>query len=170
MDMSTGLLIARLVFGTVMAAHGTQKLFGWFGGYGIAGTGGFFESVGFRPGRALALAAGLGETVSGLLIVGGLFGPIGPALMLSVMLVASSLHWSNGLFATNNGIELPLLYGAVAVALALTGYGTYSLDALFGIAGVWRQELIWTTLALGLFGGVANLVLRHVGTRATVAA
>jgi putative oxidoreductase len=168
--MSTGLLIARLVFGIVMAAHGTQKLFGWFGGYGIAGTGGFFESVGFRPGRALAVAAGLGETAGGLLMVGGLFGPIGPAVMLSVMLVASSLHWSNGLFATNNGIELPLLYGAAAVALAFTGYGVYSLDALFGIADFWTTELIWTTLALGVFGGVANLVLRHVGARTTVAA
>src|SRR5688572_21831745 len=121
--MDTGLLIARLVFGTVMAAHGAQKLFGWFGGYGIAGTGGFFESVGFRPGRLLAVAAGLGETAGGLLVAAGLLGPVGPALMLSVMIVASSLHWNNGLFATANGIELPLLYSAGAVALALTGYG-----------------------------------------------
>lgn len=168
--MSTGLLIARLVFGTVMAAHGTQKLFGWFGGYGIAGTGGFFESVGFRPGRVLAVAAGLGETASGLLVVTGLFGPIGPAVMLSVMIVASSLHWNNGLFAMNNGIEVPLLYSAGAVALALTGYGVYSLDALFGIAGFWTPELIWTTLALGVSGGVANLVLRRVPAQTTVAA
>ena len=64
--MDTGLLVARLVFGSVMAAHGAQKLFGWFGGYGIAGTGGFFESVGFRPGRALALAAGTGERIGAL--------------------------------------------------------------------------------------------------------
>ena len=168
--MSIGLLVARLVFGTVMAAHGTQKLFGWFGGYGIAGTGGFFESVGFRPGRLLAIAAGLGEVVSGLLIVGGLFGPVGPALMLSVMIVAGSLHWSNGLFATNNGIELPLLYGAVAVALAWTGYGVYSLDALLGIAGFWTPELTLTALAIGVLAGVANLVLRRVGLQAAVAA
>ena len=110
--MDTGLLIARLVFGTVMAAHGAQKLFGWFGGYGIAGTGGFFESLGFRPGRLMAVAAGLGEVASGLLVAAGLFGPVGPAVMLSVMIVASSLHWNNGLFATANGIELPLLYSA----------------------------------------------------------
>jgi putative oxidoreductase len=168
--MSTGLLIARLVVGTVMAAHGAQKLFGWFGGYGIAGTGGYFESVGFRPGRALAIAAGLGEAVSGLLVAAGLLGPVGPAVMLSVMIVASSLHWSHGLFATNNGIELPLLYGTIAVALALTGYGVYSLDALFGLAVFWTPELIGTVLAVGVFGGVGNLVLRHVGTRTTVAA
>jgi len=167
--MDTGLLIARLVFGTVMAAHGAQKLFGWFGGYGIAGTGGFFESVGFRPGRVLAAAAGLGETAGGLLLAAGLFGPVGPALILSVMIVASSLHWNNGLFATTNGVELPLLYGAAAVALALTGHGVYALDTLFGIAGVWTPEVIWTTLAIGAIGGVANLALRRVPVQTTVA-
>jgi putative oxidoreductase len=167
--MDTGLLIARLVFGTVMAAHGAQKLFGWFGGYGIAGTGGFFESVGFRPGRVLAVAAGLGETAGGLLVASGLLGPVGPALMLSVMIVASSLHWSNGLFAITNGIELPLLYSAGAVALALTGYGLYSLDALFGIAGFWTPELIWAAIAGGVLGGVANLVLRGMPAQTTVA-
>jgi len=166
--MDTGLLIARVVFGTVMAAHGAQKLFGWFGGYGIAGTGGFFESVGFRPGRLLAVAAGLSETAGGLLIAAGLFGPVGPALMLSVMIVASSLHWNNGLFATANGVELPLLYGAAAVALALTGHGLYSLDALFGIAGLWTPELIWTALALGTAGGVGNLLLRGVPAQTPV--
>ena len=140
-----------------MAAHGAQKLFGWFGGYGIAGTGGFFESLGFRPGRLLAVAAGLGEMAGGLLVASGLFGPVGPAVMLSVMIVASSLHWNNGLFAMENGIELPLLYSAGAVALALTGYGAYSLDALFGIAGLWTPELIWTTLAVGVIGGVGNV-------------
>ena len=77
--MDTGLLIARLVFGSVMAAHGAQKLFGWFGGHGIAGTGNFFDSLGFRPGRLLAVAAGLGEVSSGLLVASGLFGPVGPA-------------------------------------------------------------------------------------------
>jgi putative oxidoreductase len=167
--MDTGLLVARLVFGTVMAAHGAQKLFGWFGGYGITGTGGFFESVGFRPGRALALAAGIGETASGLLVALGLFGPIGPAVMLSVMVVASSLHWSNGLFAVSNGIELPLLYGASAVTLAFTGYGVYSLDALFGIARFWTPELVWAALALGVFGGVTNVALRHAPAQTTVA-
>src|SRR5215217_1960137 len=104
--ISIGLLLLRLVVGFAMAAHGAQKLFGWFGGYGIAGTGGFFESLGFRPGRLLAIAAGLGETIGGVLLAAGLLGPVGPALMLSVMIVASSLHWGNGLLASSNGIEL----------------------------------------------------------------
>jgi putative oxidoreductase len=167
--MDTGLLIARLVFGTVLAAHGAQKLFGWFGGHGIAGTGGYFESIGFRPGRVLAAAAGLGETAGGLLLATGLFGPVGPALMLSVMMVASSLHWNNGLFATTNGVELPLLYGAAAVALALTGYGAHSLDAALGLSRFWTPDLIWTALAIGLIGGVANLALRRIPAQTTVA-
>jgi putative oxidoreductase len=167
--MDTGLLIARLVFGSVMAAHGAQKLFGWFGGHGIAGTGNFFDSLGFRPGRLLAVAAGLGEVSSGLLVASGLFGPIGPAVMLSVMIVASSLHWSNGLFAMKNGIELPLLYSTGAVALALTGYGAFSLDALFGIGGLWTPPLIWTTLALGAIAGAVNLGLRSVPVQTPVA-
>ena len=89
--------------------------------------------------------------------------------MLSVMIVASSLHWNNGLFAMAGGIELPLLYGAGAVALALTGYGAYSLDALFGIAGFWTPELSWTAIAFGVIGGAANLALRGVPAQTTVA-
>ena len=168
--MSTGLLIARVVFGIVMAAHGTQKLFGWLGGYGIAGTGAFFDSLGFRPGRVMAVAAGLGEITSGLLVASGFLGPVGPALMLSVMIVASSVHWGNGLFAATNGIEAPLLYAAGAVALALTGYGLYSLDAALGIADYWTPALTATVLAVGVLGGVANLVLRRAPVQATATA
>ena len=168
--MPFGLLVARLVFGITMSAHGAQKLFGWFGGHGISGTGQFFESIGFRPGRVLAVAAGLGEFAGGLLVVLGFLGPVGPALMLSVMIVAGSLHWKNGLFAMSNGIELPLLYSAAAVALALTGYGAYSLDAFFGLGGVWTSALTWAVVALGIFAGVGNLLVRSVSTHATVGA
>jgi putative oxidoreductase len=168
--MSTGLLIARGVFGIVMAAHGTQKLFGWFGGYGIAGTGASFDALGFRPGRGMAVVAGLSEITSGLLIAAGFLGPFGPALMLSVMIVASSVHWSNGLFAAANGIEVPLLYGAGAVALALTGYGLYSVDAALGISDYWTPGLTATVLALGALGGVANLLLRRAPVQTTATA
>src|SRR5260370_7067204 len=86
--MDLGYLIARFVLGVLMAGHGAQKLFGWFGGYGLAGTGGFFENLGFRPGRLFAAAASVGGGVSGVLIALGLFGPLGPAILLSGMIVA----------------------------------------------------------------------------------
>ena len=160
--MDAGLFIARLVFGLIMAAHGAQKLFGWFGGYGIAGTGGFFDALGFRPGRLFAIAAGLTEFGGGLLLALGLLGPIGPALVISVMAVAAvSVHWQNGLFATSNGIELPLIYAAGAAALALTGPGRYSLDALLGLASVWTPGLAWSAIAVGIVGAIANLAIRR---------
>src|SRR2546430_13473371 len=100
--LDLGLFVIRVVFGLVYAAHGSQKLFGWFGGYGIAGTGGFFETIGFRPGKLFAALAGLGEFGGGLLLALGFLGPIGGALILSVMIVAAvTSHLGKGLFAMN---------------------------------------------------------------------
>lgn len=159
--MDAGLFLARLVIGPLMAAHGTQKLFGWFGGYGLTGTGGFFEGLGFRPGRFFAAAASVAEIASGVLVTLGLLGPIGPALMVSVMVVgAVSVHWPN-VFAQSNGIEVPLLYAGAASALALTGFGAYSLDSALGLAQVWTPALSWIVLGIGIFGGIANLGLRR---------
>lgn len=158
--MDTGLLLIRLVFGLVMAAHGAQKLFGWFGGYGIAGTGGFLETIGFRPGKLFAALAGLGEFVGGLLLALGFLGPVGPALVLSVMIVAAvTVHWGKGLFATNGGFEVPLLYAATATGLALTGPGRFSVDAHVGLATT--EPLALLALAIGTIGAFANLALRR---------
>jgi putative oxidoreductase len=133
--MDAGLLISRVVLGLAMSAHGAQKLFGWFGGYGPKGTGGFFESLGFRPGVFFAVAAGAGEVVGGLLTAIGFLGPTGPALIILVMLVAViAVHWQQGFFADSKGIELPLLYVTAALALGVTGPGEYSLDGLFGLS------------------------------------
>ena len=160
--MDTGLLILRVAIGPLMAAHGAQKLFGWFGGYGLTGTGGFFEGLGFRPGRFFAATASLAEITGGALVTFGLLGPIGPALMISVMIVAAlSVHWQHGLFAQNNGIEVPLLYSASAAALALSGFGAYSLDAALGLTSVWTPGLNWGVLAIGVVGGVVNASLRR---------
>jgi putative oxidoreductase len=159
--MSIGLLFLRVVIGPIMAAHGASKLFGWFGGYGLKGTGEAFEQVGFRPGRAFAAAASITEIVSGLLVTLGFLGPIGPALMISVMIVAAiTAHWGQGLLAPK-GIELPLLYAAGAFGLALTGYGEYSLDAWLGIASQWAAPVTWIVLTLGIAGAFANLALRR---------
>jgi putative oxidoreductase len=157
--MDTGLLLARMVFGTLMAAHGAQKLFGWFGGYGITGTGGFFESLGFRPGRFFAAAAGFTELAGGTLLALGLLGPLGPAMIISVMVVAmATVHWQKGVFASTDGIELPLLYAASAAALALTGFGAYSLDGLLRLS--WPPAVAWAAIGLGVAGGLANLAIR----------
>ena len=164
--MNEGLLLLRLVFGLVMAAHGAQKLFGWFGGYGIAGTGGFFESqLGFRPGKLFAALAGLGEFGGGLLLAFGFLGPIGGALILSVMIVATvTAHLGKGLFAPG-GIEIPLLYGAASTALALTGPGRYSLDAILGLSTT--QPLALIALGIGIVGAFTNLALRRNPAPAT---
>jgi len=159
--LSVGLLIVRVVVGLIMAGHGAQKLFGWFGGYGVRKTGEFFAQLGFQPGTAFAAAASLGEIVSGLLLALGFLGPIGPALMIAVMIVAAiTVHWRQGLFAPK-GVELPLLYGAAAFGLALTGFGQYSIDNALGIAGHLPTSDTWIVLTLGIIGGFANLALRR---------
>jgi putative oxidoreductase len=160
--LNIGLLLIRLIFGLVMVAHGAQKLFGWFGGYGLAGTGGFFESLGFRPGRRFAAAAALSEFTGGWLFTLGFLGPVGPMLIIAVMLVASiSVHWRNGLFASTNGVEVPLLYATAVIGVALIGYGVYSLDAAFGLTTFWTPSLIGLALVAGVLGGIANLMLRR---------
>ncbi|HMA02027.1 MAG: DoxX family protein [Gemmatimonas sp.] len=160
--LSAGLLVVRLVVGLLMAAHGSQKLLGWFGGHGIAGTGMFFETIGFRPGRFFATLAAATEVVSGLLVALGLLGPVGPALMLSVMIVAAvSVHWKNGLFAATNGIEVALFYGTVAAGLALIGFGRYSLDAVLGLTTLYTPTWALVALTVGILGGVGNLLARR---------
>lgn len=158
--MSFGLLVMRIVFGLLMAGHGAQKLFGWFGGYGLNGTGGYFEKLGFRPGKLFAFAAGSSELAGGILVALGLLGPVGPALMIAVMVVAAiTVHWKNGVFVTANGIEVPMLYTATATGLALTGFGPLSLDALLGLT--YSPAVIAIVLAGGVIGGIVNTMLRR---------
>jgi putative oxidoreductase len=165
--LGAGLLALRLVVGLSMAAHGAQKLLGWFGGPGLTRTAEFFAALGFRPARPLAAVASVTEIASGLLMALGLLGPVGPALLISVMLVAMmSVHWSNGFFAQQQGIEINVLYVASALALALTGPGVYSLDALFGLLALWSPTVMLAVLTMGVIGGVANLALRSAPAQA----
>ena len=160
--LSTGLLVARLVLGLAMAAHGTQKLLGWFGGHGLAGTAGFFGMLGFRPARLFATTAAVAEVAGGLLIALGLLGPVGPALIISTMVVAMlAVHAKDGFFAQSNGIELALLYAVGAAALALTGPGAYSLDALLGLDVLTSTTLAVAAVVAGLIGGVGTMLLRR---------
>jgi putative oxidoreductase len=158
--MDVGLLILRLVVGLSLAAHGAQKLFGWFGGYGIAGTGQFLEQLGFRPGRLHAAQAGLVEVLGGLFLAAGLLTPAAAAAFVAVMVVAAvSVHFKGGFFAQNGGYEYTLVLGAAALALAFTGPGAISLDRALGIA--WSGER-WGlgALAAGLVGAAVPLIAR----------
>lgn len=153
------LLVLRLVVGLLFFGHGTQKLFGWWGGHGIEGTGQFFEEgIEVAPGKFWAIVAGLGETLGGLGLAFGLFTPIAGALIISVMLLAIiQVHWEHGLWNANNGFEYPLVNVTVATVVALAGAGIYSLDNAFGITYPMPATFI-IALILGVLGVVAALV------------
>ncbi|MGW6789152.1 DoxX family membrane protein [Streptomyces chartreusis] len=127
-----GLLLLRLGAGGVLAAHGTQKLFGWFGGHGIEGTGQFMESIGYRPGKASAMAAGLAEAGGGTLLALGLATPLAGAAAAGGMAGASAVHAPNGFFAQEGGYETAATLGLAAAGLAVTGPGRLSLDHAMG--------------------------------------
>jgi putative oxidoreductase len=155
--MEAGLLLIRVVLGGIMAAHGAQKLFGWFGGHGLAGTGIWLESMGLTPGRAHATVNGLAEFGGGALLILGLLTPLGAAAVAGVMFVAiATVHWRNGFFNSSGGYEFNLLIVAAAVALAFTGPGKISIDALAGwtLAGP-----AWGLAALGISAAAAGSVL-----------
>jgi putative oxidoreductase len=156
--MPEGLLIIRLALGLLLFAHGTQKLFGWYGGYGLDGTGGFFESVGHKPGRLMAGIAGISEAGGGLLLVLGLFTPLGAAMVVGTMIVAAvSVHAPNGLWATNGGYELPLINAMVGAGLGFTGAGAWSADHAFNIP--WSRGAGAGMLALFLAGSASAVTL-----------
>jgi putative oxidoreductase len=127
---NVGLLVLRAAVGGALVAHGTQKLFGWFGGGGLTGTAAMFDQIGFTPGKVNALAAGLGEAGGGALLALGLATPAAGAAVAGTMAVAASTHAPAGFFAHKGGFEYPAVLGVSAAALALTGPGELSLDRL----------------------------------------
>ncbi|MEQ8822844.1 MAG: DoxX family protein [Filomicrobium sp.] len=128
--------LVRVATGAILIPHGAQKLFGWFGGHGLVGTGQFFEqSLGLAPGLLFAGLAGLTEFVGGLLLVFGLLTRLSALAVVGVMAYAVFfVHLSNGFFWTNGGYEFPLLWGLVAIALVIRGGGPLSVDNKIG----WR--------------------------------
>src|SRR5579884_4262524 len=131
--MNLGRLLLRLVVGGFFIGHGTQKLFGWFGGHGRQGTGQFFESLGLRPGERHALAAGTAEAGGGLLLAAGLATPLAAASLTAVMLTAiRKVHLKNGPWVSDGGYEYNAVLIAAVLALAELGPGEWSLDAALG--------------------------------------
>jgi putative oxidoreductase len=164
--VDVALLIIRVVAGLLFAGHGAQKLFGWFGGFGLKGTGGFFEeSLGLTPGRAHAGAAGFNEFAGGLLLAFGLFTPLAAALIIATMTAAIlTVHAKNGPWASDNGWELNVLYGLIAFAIAGIGAGDISLDNALGldIAGIgWAIG----ALVVGVVGGFGAVLAGRANTR-----
>jgi putative oxidoreductase len=152
--MDIGLLVLRVVVGGIFAVHGLQKLFGWFGGYGVNGTAGFFGSLRYRRPRLAAVAAGLSEAGGGLLLAAGFLTPLAGAAILGVMINAIvSAKWSQGLIG---GFELDALFAGAGVALAFTGAGAYSVDAALGwdLGGV-----TWGLISIAIAVVTAGLVL-----------
>jgi putative oxidoreductase len=148
-----GPLLLRVTVGSIFIEHGTQKLFGWFGGHGPSGTGQFFESLGLRPGRRNAIVSGIAEAGGGALLVLGLATPAAASAVGSVMVTAlRTAIWRDGIKVGTGGYEVLLL--ANAVAIADSGPGPLSLDALLG----WeRRGARWAAAALG--GALAGSAL-----------
>ena len=162
--MATGILLLRLTIGLTLAAHGAQKLFGWFGGPGLDAVGHAFDAIGFTPGRRHAMLAGLVEVAAGLLLALGLVAPLAAAAVLSVMMVAAvSVHGRNGFFITEGGYEFNVVFGMAAWTIAFTGPGPYSLDAALGPA-LGGEGWGLTAFVIAVLGAGGQLAQRRPAT------
>lgn len=154
-------LVLRLGIGALFVGHGTQKLFGWFGGGGIEETAGMLESLRLEPSRPNAVAVGVAEAGGGALLALGLATPLAAAALTGSMVTAiRTAHWKKGPWNTNGGYEYNLVLVLAVLALAETGPGPLSLDALRGRAGGGMLRGLGA-LALGAAGSVAAVALGH---------
>jgi putative oxidoreductase len=154
--MDTALLVLRFAVGVLVAGHGAQKLFGWFGGRGLGAMSGMLASKGFRPASAWALTGALAEFGGGLLLALGLFSPLGAIGVGSAMLTAiTKVHWPK-LWAAEGGFEFPLTNLAVAVAVGIAGPGAYSLDAAWGTS--LSPAVSRIAVALALVGYLVGMI------------
>jgi putative oxidoreductase len=163
--MNIGLLVLRIIVGLYFVGHGAQKLFGVAGGYGLNGTGQFFESMGLRPGRLNAFAAGAAELTAGVLLALGLLTPLAAALIIGVMIVAIvTVHLSKGPWTADGGYELNLVFIAVAFAVAGVGAGDWSLDSALGL-DLTGTDWALGALGVGVLGAIAPLARRALAQR-----
>lgn len=158
--MAFGLLLLRLLLAALLFGHSTQKLLGWFGGAGPAGTARVFEGWGFVPGRRNVLLAGTMELVGAASIATGLLLPGGCAVVVGTMTVAAVASSRNGFWGQKGGSEIPLCYGALAAVLGFTGPGPWSLDAALGLGGL--SGYVWgaAAVAVGLLAALVPLKAR----------
>ena len=152
--MNLARLILRAVVGGYFFGHGTQKLFGWFGGHGPEGTGQFFESLGLRPGKRHALAAGAAESGGGSLVLLGAATPLAASVLIATMLTAiKRVHLPNGPWVSNGGYEYNLVLIAALLALAETGPGSPSVDSALG-SNLKGNKAVLLAAILGTAGAV----------------
>lgn len=166
-----GLLLLRVVVGLLFVGHGTQKLFGWFGGNRIDGTAGFYDQLGYPRPRKMAVLAGATEAGAGLLLTLGLLTPLAAAAIIGLMISAIyTVHADNGLWNTQGGYEYNLVLIAAAAALAFAGPGALALDGALGLdlsGGV----IGTVAIALGVVAAATVLAIRSAApARSTAAA
>lgn len=160
--MWIGLLILRLCLGVIFIGHGSQKLFGWFGGRGPRGTGEMFSRSGLKPGMVTAVIGGSAEAAGGALLILGALVPFASAAIATVMVGAIiTVHARNGFWNTSGGYEYPLLALCTAIALAFTGPGRVSIDAVTHLA---LRGAVWggSAIALTILGGCSILIWREL--------
>ena len=168
--LNLGLLILRVIGGLTLAAHGAQKLFGWFEGPGLTKLSQGFEKQGFKPAWLWVCLVILGELGGGLSVAFGFLTPLGAAGMFAAMFMAIfKSHWKNGFWNSKRGLEFPLQLLAIGVAIGLIGPGSYSLDALFGIAS--SGTLLFCILAfIGLLVDIIGLIISRPATTTPIEA
>jgi len=161
--VSLGLLILRLVAGLTIAAHGTQKLFGWFGGPGLGKVAQGYHAQGMKPAWLWTGLVVLGEVGGGLSLIAGFLTPLGAAGMVGAMFMAIfKVHWKNGFWNSKRGLEFPLSLLTMALALGFTGPGSYALDSLWGIALPTPLLFCLLTVAAVLVDGVGLFISRPI--------
>jgi putative oxidoreductase len=163
------LLILQLGVGLTFAAHGAQKVFGWWGGPGLTGWEGAMQHMGFRPARLFAVVSAGVELVGGLLLAVGFLTPFVVAVLLAqTVVIIGQVHWAHGFFNSKSGIEFPLLLGVGAAAVGLGGPSALSADAALGLS--LAPAATGILLALGVLAGFATLAIPRVTARSHAAA